>query len=87
MSPENEHNKGHFGAAYTLKTGEETRRHYRSWAESYDREVGVENGYAQPGRTGELLQRFQPGSDIEVLGAGCGSGTGSGRAIGPGVTI
>ncbi len=65
---------GHFQAAYSLETGEQTRDHYASWAESYDEEVAEQNAYAQPARVAEMLKRFMPGNDFRVLDAGCGSG-------------
>lgn len=74
MSKELNGDSGHFKSAYSLETNEQTREHYSSWAESYDREVGEENCYAQPARVAEMLKRFQPESDIRILDAGCGSG-------------
>ena len=65
---------GHFSSAYSLATREETLAHYSSWAESYDREVGEENGYAQPARVAEMLARFADPPHCRVLDAGCGSG-------------
>lgn len=65
---------GHFDTAYSLETGEQTRDHYASWAESYDREVVDENAYAQPSRVAEMLKRFMPANDFKILDAGCGSG-------------
>jgi len=77
------HSGGHFSSAYSLNSREETLAHYRSWAESYDREVGDENGYAQPARTVEMLSRFESLSGLKVLDAGCGSGL-SGLALAAG---
>lgn len=74
---------GHFSSAYSLASREETLSHYRSWAESYDREVGDENGYAQPARTVEMLSKFENLSGLKVLDAGCGSGL-SGLALAAG---
>jgi len=65
---------GHFTAAYDLKSADDTKAYYKTWAETYDQEVGIENGYAQPARTAEMLQRFQPDASCLVLDAGCGSG-------------
>lgn len=66
--------KGHFGAAYSLEGAEQTRAHYASWADSYDREVGEQNGYAQPARAAQMLSRYTETGAVEVLDAGCGSG-------------
>lgn len=73
-------NPGHFGAAYSLECTEDTLAHYKSWARTYDREVGEENGYAQPGRTAEMLQRYCKDPKAVILDAGCGSGL-SGLAL------
>ena len=64
----------HFQDAYSLENAEDTKRHYKSWAETYDQEIGEENGYAQPARTAEALLRFTVPADKVVLDAGCGSG-------------
>ena len=69
-----EKDSGHFEAAYSLETGEQTRDHYASWAETYDQEVAEENAYAQPARVAEMLKRFMPANDFRILDAGCGSG-------------
>ena len=74
MGGDSESDSGHFKAAYGLETNEQTRQHYSSWAESYDREVAQENGYVQPARVAEMLMRFRPQPDIRILDAGCGSG-------------
>lgn len=65
---------GHFDVAYDLETNEQTKDHYKSWAETYDEEVGEVNGYAQPARTAEMLKRFCPDPNTRILDAGCGSG-------------
>lgn len=65
---------GHFSGAYSLKTGAETRAHYRDWAASYDQEIGEQNKYAQPRRVADKLQHYQPDTDIGILDVGCGSG-------------
>ena len=72
--------EGHFAAAYSLRSGEETKAHYASWAESYDREVGEENGTAQPARVADMLVRHADPALLEMLDAGCGSGL-SGLAL------
>ena len=80
MGDHTDQDSGHFEAAYDLETNEQTKGHYKSWAATYDLEVGEINGYAQPTRTAEMLQRFQPDAGIRILDAGCGSGL-SGEAL------
>ena len=65
--------EGLLGTAYNLETGEETLAHYQRWAATYDQEVGVDNGYAQPARCAAALDEAtdRPGS---VLDVGCGTG-------------
>ena len=65
--------EGLLGTAYDLETGEETLAHYQRWAATYDQEVGVDNGYAQPARCAAALDEAtdRPGS---VLDVGCGTG-------------
>ncbi|MEE9313748.1 MAG: class I SAM-dependent methyltransferase [Rhizobiaceae bacterium] len=74
MSEELEEDSGHFAAAYTVKTQAETKDFYSSWAETYDKEVGEDNAYAQPGRATEMLLRYSQDRHIRILDAGCGSG-------------
>ena len=66
--------QAHFGKAYSLETPQQTRDHYRAWAETYDQEIGAENEYAQPARVADALVRHGAVSDAAVLDAGCGSG-------------
>ncbi len=75
-----EEESAHFSKAYGLETSEETRLHYKSWAKTYDLEIGEHGKYAQPARAAEMLQRFQPNKSISIFDAGCGSGL-SGEAL------
>ncbi|MEL6966547.1 MAG: methyltransferase domain-containing protein [Pseudomonadota bacterium] len=77
---------GHFGAAYSLSDGEETLAHYRTWAASYDQEVGQDNGYAQPARVADMLARFSDPKSVRVFDAGCGSGLSGVALASAGVT-
>ena len=65
--------EGFLGTAYDLETGEQTLAHYQRWAGTYDQEVGVDNGYAQPARCAAALARVA-GSCDHVLDVGCGTG-------------
>ncbi|MDD9909679.1 MAG: class I SAM-dependent methyltransferase [Ahrensia sp.] len=78
--PKENADSGHFSAAYDLESGEQTKAHYASWADSYDREVSEENAYAQPVRVAEMVGRFVSDTDALILDAGCGSGL-SGTAL------
>ena len=63
---------GHFDAAYSLETNEQTKDHYRSWADTYDEEVSEVNGYAQPQRVAEMALKLGIASNSHILDAGCG---------------
>lgn len=80
MTSRDRNSSGLFDAAYSLETNEQTQEHYKSWAETYDREVAEDNRYAQPERVASLLKKLQPNHDCHILDAGCGSGL-SGFAI------
>ena len=64
----------HFKDAYSLETPEQTKAHYKGWAESYDREVGEDGGYAQPARVADMFSRVLADNHARILDAGCGSG-------------
>ena len=66
--------RGHFDSAYSLESKEQTLAHYSSWAATYDKEVGEENGYAQPNRTADKLVKYLTDKSAKILDAGCGSG-------------
>ncbi len=70
---------GLLGTAYDLETGEQTLDHYQRWAETYDQEVGVDNGYAQPARCAASLAGVADPCS-HVLDVGCGTGL-SGLAL------
>ena len=80
MTQSPDEDSGHFDAAYSLETNDQTRDHYRSWADTYDKEVSEVNGYAQPHRVAEMATKIQPNKDVKILDAGCGSGL-SGEAL------
>ena len=65
--------EGFLGTAYDLETGEQTLDHYQRWAETYDQEVGVDNGYAQPARCAAALAGVADPCS-HVLDVGCGTG-------------
>ena len=65
--------EGFLGTAYDLETGEQTLDHYQRWAGTYDQEVGVDNGYAQPARCAAALAGVADPCS-HVLDVGCGTG-------------
>ena len=65
--------EGFLGTAYDLETGEQTLAHYQRWAGTYDQEVGVDNGYAQPARCAAALAGVADPCS-HVLDVGCGTG-------------
>ncbi len=71
---------GHFSSSYSLEDPEDTKEHYKSWAATYDKEVGEDNEYAQPQRCADTLKRHLAPGDSRILDAGCGSGL-SGSAL------
>ena len=80
MTHSPDEDSGHFEAAYSLENNDQTRDHYRSWADTYDKEVSEVNGYAQPQRVAEMAAKIAPDKEVRILDAGCGSGL-SGEAI------
>ncbi len=65
-------------AAYGLETSEQALAHYEAWADTYDREVGEDLGYAQPARCAAALAAVvRAGGGIpggRLLDVGCGTG-------------
>ena len=92
MTESTDDDAGLFRTSYGLATGEETLAHYEEWAETYDREIGVDNGYAQPARCASALASVLPpgestrgvaprcGAIPRLLDVGCGTGL-SGLAL------
>ena len=65
--------EGLLGTAYDLEPGDQTLDHYPRWAETYDPEVGGDNGYAQPARCAAALAGVADPCG-HVLDVGCGTG-------------
>ncbi|WP_264213452.1 class I SAM-dependent DNA methyltransferase [Leisingera thetidis] len=65
--------------SYGIEGPEATRKHYDSWAATYDAEI-AENGYATPGRIAAALWKYLPEAETPVLDFGCGTGL-SGLAL------
>ena len=80
----NEAGPGLLGHSYALETGIETLAHYEAWADTYDKEISEELGYAQPVRCAAALSTVvgtQQGAPTgRVLDVGCGTGL-SGLAL------
>jgi SAM-dependent methyltransferase len=80
----NEAGPGLLGHSYALETGIETLAHYEAWADTYDKEISEELGYAQPVRCAAALSTVvgtQHGAPTgRVLDVGCGTGL-SGLAL------
>ncbi len=80
----NESGPGLLGHSYALETGIETLAHYEAWADTYDKEISEELGYAQPVRCAAALSAVvsnQNGTTAgRVLDVGCGTGL-SGLAL------
>ena len=80
----NEAGSGLLGHSYALETGIETLAHYEAWADTYDKEISEELGYAQPVRCAAALSTVvgtQHGAPTgRVLDVGCGTGL-SGLAL------
>ncbi|MDG2428522.1 MAG: methyltransferase domain-containing protein [Acidimicrobiales bacterium] len=69
---------GLLGHSYELASGAETLTHYETWADTYDREINEDLGYAQPTRCAAALAEVT-GSRGGVFGGhvldvGCGTG-------------
>ena len=61
-------------AAYHLEDEASLVEFYRQWARDYDHQMLDELGYTSPARLGELLRRYLPDRDAEILDVGCGTG-------------
>lgn len=65
--------KEHFDRAYTVRTNDQTRDLYNSWADTYDADL-TGGGYAQPARVAAALIEAGLDSKAKVLDIGCGTG-------------
>ena len=63
----------YYEKAYDL-TEDETKDFYAKWAATYDEELVAGNGYIQPERCGNAMERFVDDRTARVLDMGCGTG-------------
>ena len=63
----------YYEKAYDLAE-DETKDFYATWAATYDEELVDDNGYIQPERCGDAMERFVPDRSAKVLDMGCGTG-------------
>ena len=64
---------------YSVARGDEMRRYYDDWADSYDSDL-EQNDYRTPARCAQALARFVPDRAAPVLDFACGTGI-SGEAM------
>ncbi len=64
---------------YSVARGDEMRRYYDDWADSYDSDL-EQNDYRTPARCAQALARFVPDRSAPVLDFACGTGI-SGEAM------
>jgi len=62
--------------AYDLEGGEDARRLYDEWAESYDAELVDENDYVAPERMAEIFASHYGDTAVRIMDIGCGTGLG-----------
>lgn len=58
---------------YGVSGDRDIKKFYDDWAETYDAEIS-ENGYATPGRSGDILRAADTPLDTPILDFGCGTG-------------
>ena len=63
----------YYEKAYDLAE-HETKSFYANWAATYDEELVDGNGYIQPERCGDAMERFVTDRSARVLDLGCGTG-------------
>ena len=60
--------------AYDIRSPEDARRLYGSWATSYDQELVEENRYTGPALAASVLARELTDRDARIIDIGCGTG-------------
>ncbi|XDZ64840.1 class I SAM-dependent methyltransferase [Alphaproteobacteria bacterium LSUCC0684] len=60
--------------AYSLSTPEEHRLYYDRWAETYEADFAIAEGYVYPERIARLLASLLPDGDGRIADIGCGTG-------------
>jgi predicted TPR repeat methyltransferase len=53
---------------------DQTHAFYAEWAATYDAELLDQNGYAQPRRCADAMERFVPDRNTAIFDMGCGTG-------------
>jgi len=66
--------KPDLGAAYALKTPEDSRHLYRGWAETYDADFAASMDYTYPATLAGVFAKHARPTDAPVLDVGAGTG-------------
>ena len=64
------------GKLQTVSTGEKLdgKKHYDSWAETYDNDLLIEYGYNAHIQAAIALENIQSDTSVKILDLGCGTG-------------
>ena len=67
-------NKIGYDEAYSLKTPEDSKKLYKKWAKTYDKDFALNSNYLSPKKISSFFNQYSKKTDIPILDVGAGTG-------------
>ena len=63
-----------YDEAYSLKTPEDSKKLYKKWAKTYDKDFALNSNYISPKKISSYFNKYSRKTDFPILDVGAGTG-------------
>ena len=63
-----------YDEAYSLKTPQDSKKLYKKWARTYDKDFALNSNYISPKKISVLFNKYAKMTDTPILDVGAGTG-------------